>query len=500
MSSSTVTYTSIFSDYQEPSDAGSFGEPPSLDYVSGPEHPPSPYYVPGPEEPEQASLSSDYPLPDDASPTALSLGYVAESDSEEDPEEDLADYLVDGGDDADDESSDDDDDDDDDDDVEEDEEEEHLASADSSIVPTIDHVLLAEDTEAFKTDESAPTHILAPLLHVPSPPLPLPPPTTSPTYAKAPLGYRAAGIQLRAASPYTHHPSEIPSPPLLLQSTTHRDDLLEADMSLRKKARFNAPTVDYGFIDTMDASIRAAESTVMIIVRVGNDRVTNLATTQRHDAQELYVCYEDAQDDRALLGAQIRALQRDVDVIQRQKIKDEDRLMAHIQHEHDRFRELIRTAEAGPQDRPKDKMPPKKRTATTTTTTTPMTDAQIKALIAQGIADALAEIEVNRTRRNDDNSHDSGTCSRGQSELLVSATTVTSSNGRNQEAEIEFWNLKVKGTYVLIYNQRFQELALMCDRMFLEESDKVRKYVGGLPDMIHGNVMASDSLDSTTLN
>ncbi|GJX38761.1 hypothetical protein Tco_0252064 [Tanacetum coccineum] len=30
-------------------------------------------------------------------------------------------------------------------------------------------------------------------------------------------------------------------------------------------------------------------------------------------------------------------------------------------------------------------MPPKKRTTTTSTTTTPMTDAQIKALIAQGV-------------------------------------------------------------------------------------------------------------------
>nr|GEV10541.1 reverse transcriptase domain-containing protein [Tanacetum cinerariifolium] len=29
------------------------------------------------------------------------------------------------------------------------------------------------------------------------------------------------------------------------------------------------------------------------------------------------------------------------------------------------------------------------------------------------------------------------------------------------------------------------ELALMCGRMFLEESDKIKKYVGGLPDMIH---------------
>ncbi|GJU48339.1 putative reverse transcriptase domain-containing protein [Tanacetum coccineum] len=57
--------------------------------------------------------------------------------------------------------------------------------------------------------------------------------------------------------------------------------------------------------------------------------------------------------------------------------------------------------------------------------------------------------------------------------------------------EIELWNLKVKGTDVLSYNQRFQELALMCSRMFPEESDEGEKYVGGLPDMIQGSVMAS---------
>ncbi|GJT12850.1 putative reverse transcriptase domain-containing protein [Tanacetum coccineum] len=48
-------------------------------------------------------------------------------------------------------------------------------------------------------------------------------------------------------------------------------------------------------------------------------------------------------------------------------------------------------------------------------------------------------------------------------------------------------NLKVKGTDVASYTLRFQELALMCGRMFHEESDKVEKYVGGLPDMIRGN-------------
>ncbi|GKB87536.1 hypothetical protein Tco_0959808 [Tanacetum coccineum] len=41
------------------------------------------------------------------------------------------------------------------------------------------------------------------------------------------------------------------------------------------------------------------------------------------------------------------------------------------------------------------------------------------------------------------------------------------------------------------YTQRFQELALMYGRMFPEEFDEVEKYVGGLPDMIQGSVMAS---------
>nr|GEV78822.1 reverse transcriptase domain-containing protein [Tanacetum cinerariifolium] len=31
----------------------------------------------------------------------------------------------------------------------------------------------------------------------------------------------------------------------------------------------------------------------------------------------------------------------------------------------------------------------------------------------------------------------------------------------------------------------------MCARMFLEESDKIKRYVGGLPNMIHESVMAS---------
>nr|GEV62911.1 copia protein [Tanacetum cinerariifolium] len=141
-------------DYEEPEAPEE--APPSLDYVPRPEHPPSPncipghenppslLYVPEPEYPEYLVSSNaevaikDQPLPADALPTGLSSGYAADSDSEEDSKDDIekdpADYPANGGDDDDDNESFGDD-------VDDEDEE---ASKD-------------EDTEAFETDESAPT-------------------------------------------------------------------------------------------------------------------------------------------------------------------------------------------------------------------------------------------------------------------------------------------------------------------------------------------------------
>nr|GEW39228.1 putative reverse transcriptase domain-containing protein [Tanacetum cinerariifolium] len=63
--------------------------------------------------------------------------------------------------------------------------------------------------------------------------------------------------------------------------------------------------------------------------------------------------------------------------------------------------------------------------------------------------------------------------------------------GKIKKLKVELWNLKVKGTDMVSYNQRFQELALMCARMFPKELDKTERYIGDLPDMIHRSVMAS---------
>ncbi|GJZ03248.1 hypothetical protein Tco_0521209 [Tanacetum coccineum] len=121
-----VTYTSISSNYKEPYDVGSPGvvvygynglpmhpvDLPSSNYMLGPEEPEqaplSPDYVPGPEYPEYLSLSNeevpveDQPYVVTDSPTALSLGYIADSDLEDESEDGPMDYLVDVGDDDDD--------------------------------------------------------------------------------------------------------------------------------------------------------------------------------------------------------------------------------------------------------------------------------------------------------------------------------------------------------------------------------------------------------------
>nr|GEW83240.1 hypothetical protein [Tanacetum cinerariifolium] len=60
-----------------------------------------------------------------------------------------------------------------------------------------------------------------------------------------------------------------------------------------------------------------------------------------------------------------------------------------------------------------------------------------------------------------------------------------------KKLEMEIWDLKVMGTDLTSYTQRFQELALLCGRMFPEEFDKIERYIGGLLDMIHESVVAS---------
>ncbi|GKA81045.1 hypothetical protein Tco_0787737 [Tanacetum coccineum] len=312
--SSTVTYTSVDTDSEpgrafwpadeELSDGGfpwvidederepMFVQTHDLDYVLEPIYP---KHIPL--EDEHVFPAEEQPLPSVDLPTALSPGYVADSDPKEDPEEDSeeehADYPADGGDDDDD----DDDDDTNDEDKEPFEEEEgdgYLAPTDPFDVP----VPSAEDTEALKANEPAPI-LLSPeeevkrLLALPTQPpsslislsqpsaeerlarcldtpalpssqLPrLPHPYGSPNYVRTPLGFRAAMGRLRASSPLpplVPASLPLPSPPLpplpssplpplpdslFIPPVNRREDIIEAKLLPRKRLCLTTPASRY---------------------------------------------------------------------------------------------------------------------------------------------------------------------------------------------------------------------------------------------------------------
>ncbi|GJZ18087.1 hypothetical protein Tco_0554210 [Tanacetum coccineum] len=295
-SHATVTYTSISSD----TDLPSWGIPLLEAYESEPEAPLS--LVHAPEDPEyltpsddDISPTEDQPLP--ASPIALSPGYITdlesiEDDFEEDPEMDPVDYAADE--DEEEPFKDEDEEEEEPFKDEDEEEEEHLAPSDSALsVP--DSVSSAEETKPFETDESAATrpqprspHTVIPLSQTilrrarifVRPHTPLSPSTKARIveYASAPTPSSPSPSPLSPLSspPLSSPLPLIPSPPLLLPSPTCMDIIPEADMPIRKRVRFTAPSyrfeigessapatarqtgpaltrsVDYGFIYTLD--------------------------------------------------------------------------------------------------------------------------------------------------------------------------------------------------------------------------------------------------------
>ncbi|GJY66820.1 reverse transcriptase domain-containing protein, partial [Tanacetum coccineum] len=64
-----------------------------------------------------------------------------------------------------------------------------------------------------------------------------------------------------------------------------------------------------------------------------------------------------------------------------------------------------------------------------------------------------------------------------------------------KQIENELWNLKVKGTNLTAYNQRFQELILLCPEMVPNTDRLLECYIKGLPLNIKGNVTSSKPVD-----
>ncbi|GJV68364.1 putative reverse transcriptase domain-containing protein [Tanacetum coccineum] len=316
-------------------------------------------------------------------------------------------------------------------------------------------------------------------------------------------------------------------PPLLASlfippPVDHREDTLEAELPPRKRLCLTALTsryevgessiaaprpagghgIDYGFIGTLDAETRrqrakevgyrirdtwvdpreASKEITPVTLEAVNTRVTELAVDHRIDAQDSLI---------AALTVQVSSLQGHLVTA-----------LGEIQ--------ALRARDQARADAPKDtasmavglvfpflvsdnhnNMPPRRSFATAraaaAAAAAPMTAAAIEQLIEARVFAVLANHETlqNSTNGHGDGSHNSGIRNRG--------TTRTPHECKYKDFlnchPLNFKGTKaVKGTDITSYTLRFQELALMCRRMFPEESDEVEKYVGGLPEMIQGNV------------
>ncbi|GJV14793.1 hypothetical protein Tco_1360116 [Tanacetum coccineum] len=200
--------------------------------------------------------AEDQPLPDFASPTALSPDYLSDSkpvedDPGEDPEEDPVYYPS--------------------------KEEEPLASADSAS-PIPNSVPSSEEKELFEKGETAAT----------------PPSPTSQHHI----------IPLSETRLYRERISII----------------LEADMPPRKRARFATPPRRFEIGESSAAAAarqpgstlaRGIDYGFMTTLEEVRESVTNLASSHRLDSKEFHTRHQDAQDERAILQARTSTLERD---------------------------------------------------------------------------------------------------------------------------------------------------------------------------------------------
>ncbi|GJS20183.1 putative reverse transcriptase domain-containing protein [Tanacetum coccineum] len=83
--------------------------------------------------------------------------------------------------------------------------------------------------------------------------------------------------------------------------------------------------------------------------------------------------------------------------------------------------------------------------------------------------------------------------------LLGAALTWWNGQIRTLGPDAYSMTWEVKGNDVQTYTERFQELTLVCTKFVANETEKVDKYISGLPDNIYGNVKSSrpKTLDET---
>nr|GEZ30568.1 putative reverse transcriptase domain-containing protein [Tanacetum cinerariifolium] len=389
----------------------------------------------------------DQPHVDDASPTAESPGYIVDSDSMEE---------------------------DDDDDPEEDSNEEHEPEDDNEDPegdPNEKHEPEDEDTkedepsegsdetEPFEEDETA---ALIDAFAAGSPLFPLPP--TSPAYDQAPLGHRTTMIRRRDDIPEEDMPPRrrfvFTAPPpgcdvAKSSATAARAprgqyefvDTVEVGQGLIRSPGHDARTITRAVDRAEDVSyvrdLQAFEHRMMTFIEEVNLRISYQAQVRRQESKYFYTQLHDAQTDRMTLDLRLIIMP-----VTRQGINDT------------------------------------------------MNPESIQAMIDWAIKKTLPILRMMQAKVRVEDSK--GLCNL-HGTLKKKLTNKYCPKRKIKKLEIELWNLRVKGNDVAAYTQHFQELALMCTKFLADETKKVDKYITGLPDNIHANIMSArpKNLDET---
>nr|GEV34085.1 putative reverse transcriptase domain-containing protein [Tanacetum cinerariifolium] len=427
-----------------------------------------PVYVPDPKHPEYHEPSDDdmqvedQPYADDALPIAESLGHIADSklmeedsidypdepdddddDPKQDPEEDHTDYPADGGD--------------------------------------------AGDTETFETDESAPTprspqtrariaeHDAAPI------------PPTSPAYDQAPLSHRTTMICMR-------------------------DDILDEDMSPRRRFVLTTPSPGCDVAESFAAATRpprgqaadraedvrfvralhASEHRMMTSFEEVNLRISYQAQVRRQESQDFYTQLHDARTDRRdiVVRGQMTAYETQLHETRQAYLSSEARNKA-----------LLAIMPVTRQGR-----------------NVVMTPESIQAMIDQAL-------QRNSTHTQDDGSQSSGGGLErhgtkdvvGLSQWLEKMESVFHISGCTVDNQVKFTTCTLLGAALTWWNDHVRtlghdaayamtwetlkkklmekyfpkELTLTCTKFLADETESIDKYICGLPDNIHENVMSA---------
>nr|GEY68606.1 putative reverse transcriptase domain-containing protein [Tanacetum cinerariifolium] len=280
--------------------------------------------------------------------------------------------------------------------------------------------------------------------------------------------------------PSTSRKAEIPeadTPPqkrLLLTALRPGCEVGETFAAARQPGPTMARSVDCNFVDTMETRFRDTERRMIIALEMVNMRVSYQVDVHSRESLEFYSRHHDAQKDRAAMRAEIeaysRALEARVAVLETQARRHEwQRQTADdlaVQH-------IMRTQ-------------------------------ALEALIDRGVAAAMAEAEASRVKNGYDNNGSGPRLAQVVRECtypdFLKSCQVKYATCTLQGVALTWWNSHAK-TYSrscsgiamenFKENDDRQEPALMCDRMFPEESDRVEKYIGGLPDTIHDSVKAT---------